>query len=298
MWQDGAHLVVREGVLGRVVQFVPAVWVGWIVEQFGLELGPRVRCGAALGAHTACQHIQQVQGAGDLPAAQIAYRSSAPDVGTQAAACVDDRLAGLDDLFDRYSALLGGELGRVLGILLEQQLDEALEGARLVRMRCIEPHLPVDPILHELAVVEAALEYHLRPGEEERRLGARPCRQPVVGHGRSVGQAWVDDDELGTIHHPLENPLRVRIEVVPSLKVRGGQQDDLRVGVVGRGAVVLVPQPVPEPRAGGADVRVAVVPVDAPCLQNPVRVALVTRSAHVVDDPVLGPCLQRGADLR
>ena len=35
-----------------------------------------------------------------------------------------------------------------------------------------------------------------------------------------------------------------------------------------------------------------------PRLQYPVGVALVTGSAHVVDDPILRPGLQRGADLR
>ena len=166
-------------------------------------------------------------------------------MGAQATACVGDCLARLNHLLDGNPALLGGELRCVLGVLIEEQLDEALEGAWLVRVRCIEPHLPVYPVFHELAVVEAALEYHLRPSEEERGLGARPCGEPVVGHGRCVGQTRVDDDELGAVHHPFEDPLRVRIEVVPSLEVRGGQQDDLRVGVVGRGAVVLVPQSVP-----------------------------------------------------
>ena len=50
---------------------------------------------------------------------------------------------------------------------------------------------------------------------------------------RRVRETGVEDDQLGTVLLALDDPLRVRIEVVPSLEVRGGQQDDLRVGVVG-----------------------------------------------------------------
>ena len=53
-----AHLVVREGVLGREVQLVPAVRVRGHVEQLGLELGPGVWRSPPLGSNAARQDVQ------------------------------------------------------------------------------------------------------------------------------------------------------------------------------------------------------------------------------------------------
>ena len=44
-------------------------------------------------------------------------------------------------------------------------------------------------------------------------------------------------DDLGAAHLGLDDPLGVRVEVVAGLQVRGQQQDEARVGVVGRGPV-------------------------------------------------------------
>ncbi len=41
----------------------------------------------------------------------------------------------------------------------------------------------------------------------------------MIGHGRRVGEPRIDYDELGPIHHPFQNPLCMRIEVVPSLQM-------------------------------------------------------------------------------
>src|SRR5690606_22165822 len=57
-------------------------------------------------------------------------------------------------------------------------------------------------------------------------------------------------------------------------------------GVVGTGPVEAAPQRVAEPRAGGADVRVAVVAVDAPRADAAVGVAILARPPHVVHDAV------------
>jgi hypothetical protein len=32
-----AHLIVSERVFGWEVKFVPAVWIGWFIEEFWLE---------------------------------------------------------------------------------------------------------------------------------------------------------------------------------------------------------------------------------------------------------------------
>ena len=163
MRQDVTHLVVREGVLRREMKLVPTVRSGWLIEQLGAELGPRVRRGSTLTAHAARKHVQQVQGARDLPTPEIADGRRAPDVRRQAAASAGHGLPGLDYLLYGDAALGSGELGSILVILLEQQLDEALEGPRLLRVIGLEPVIPVDPVLEEVTVVHAALEYHLGP---------------------------------------------------------------------------------------------------------------------------------------
>ena len=85
---------------------------------------------------------------------------------------------------------------------------------------------------------------------------------------------------------------------MPRLKVRGGQQDDLGVGVIRRGPVVFMPQTVSGASTRRADVGVTVVTIDAPSLQHPLDVALVPGPTDVIDDTVLGPSLQRSPNLR
>ena len=94
----------------------------------------------------------------------------------------------------------------------------------------------------------------------------------------------------------LDDPLRVRIEVVPGLEVRREQQDRLRVGVIGRRPVGAAPEEVPEPRRRGADVRVAVVAVDAPRLQHAVGVAVFAGTADVIHQLVPAVLDDRLAD--
>src|SRR5258708_2593848 len=53
---------------------------------------------------------------------------------------------------------------------------------------------------------------------------------------------------------------------------------------------------MPEARGRRADVRVAVVAVDAPGLQHPVRVAVLARTADVVHQFVPAAFLDRGAN--
>ena len=64
----------------------------------------------------------------------------------------------------------------------------------------------------------------------------------------------------------------------------GDQQNERRIGMIGTGPIVGLPDRVAEPRAGRADVRVAVVAVDAPRLQHALDVAFVAGPADVIDD--------------
>ena len=68
------------------------------------------------------------------------------------------------------------------------------------------------------------------------------------------------------------------------LEMRGEEQDELRVRVVRGGAIALVPERVSEAGARAADVRVRVVAVDPPCLQNAIHRAVVAGTADVVHD--------------
>src|SRR5262245_33570369 len=70
------------------------------------------------------------------------------------------------------------------------------------------------------------------------------------------------------------------------LEVRREQQDRSGVRVIGRRPVVAAPEKMPEARRRRTDVRVAVVSVDAPRLEDPVRVSVFSRAADVIHDLV------------
>ena len=77
------------------------------------------------------------------------------------------------------------------------------------------------------------------------------------------------------------------------LEVRRQEQDRLRVRVVRRRPVVPTPEKMSEPRGRGADVRMAVVTVDPPRLQDAVGVAVLAGTADVIHDLVT-PILENG----
>ena len=78
--------------------------------------------------------------------------------------------------------------------------------------------------------------------------------------------------------------------------MRGDQQDDVGVGVVGGGAVVAAPERVAEAGARRADVGVGVVAVDAPGEQHALDEAILAVAADVVHHLVVAALLDRLAD--
>src|SRR4029078_5023406 len=157
---------------------------------------------------------------------------------------------------------------------------------------------PVDPGPHERAVVELLVEEHVDHRQQQRALGSGVRRQPLVGLRRRVREARIDHDHGRAVGLALDDPLRMRVEVVAGLEMRREQQDRLRVGVVGRRPIVAAPEKVAQPRPRGADVGVAVVTVDAPRLQDAVGVTIFAGTADVVHDFVPPAFDDRRADLR
>src|SRR3954463_12995865 len=66
--------------------------------------------------------------------------------------------------------------------------------------------------------------------------------------------------------------------------------------MVGTWPIVSLPDCVTETCSGGADVRVAVVAIDAPRLQHAFNIAFVARPANVIDDFVAAIFFERFAD--
>ena len=66
----------------------------------------------------------------------------------------------------------------------------------------------------------------------------------------------------------------------------GDEQNDAGVAVVWAGTVECAPQIVTGPRASGADIGMAVVAIDSPCLNGSVGVAIFTGAANMVHDAV------------
>ena len=88
----------------------------------------------------------------------------------------------------------------------------------------------------------------------------------------------------------------MRVEVVPRLEVRTHEKDDVRAGVVGTGAVHAEPELVAGAGAGGADVRVRVVPVDAPRGEHALGEPVLAGAPDVVHDLALPTLVDRGSD--
>ena len=246
MGQEEAHLVMGERVFLREMQFVPELLVRGVVEDVGLELVPPARRGAALRADAAGEHVQEVEAARHGPAAGVAAARAAPVMGGETRSRPADLAGDLHDLRRRHAAFLLGELGGVFAVDRFERFDEPFEGARGVRVFLLQVGLPVDPRLHEPGVVQIVLQDDVGHGQQHRGLAARIGGQPVIGHAGRVGQPGVHDGEFGALHHALDDALRMGIEVVPRFQVGADQEDELRVGVVGRRPVEEVPEGVAE----------------------------------------------------
>ena len=158
------------------------------------------------------------------------------------------------------------------------------------------PFLPIRPPAQKLAVVQLFVQNHTRHREQNRGFGAGPRGQPIIRHRSGIRQARVHHREFRAAHFRFDDALRVWVEIVSGLEVRRNQQDVSRVGVIGRGAVVAVPERIAEARGGRADVGVRVVRVNAPRLKDPVNVAVGPRSPDVVHDFIAASLDDRFAD--
>ena len=284
MRQQKAHLEECERVLGREQQLVPVARRRRDGVRLGDELVGEVQVHSAFRRHGSGEDDEEVEAARDLPAPQIARRSRPPVVRAEPSARATDGPGGGDDRAGVDARFLSGERRRELGVQLLQRADEVVE--RHVEIAAIRTKIaaPVHPRAYEFAVVQILVEDDASHREQQGAFRARVRGQPHVGLGRRVRQPRIDDDERRAVRLPFDDPLCVRIEVVAGLEMRREEQDRLRVRVVGRGAIVAAPQKVSEPCRGGADVGVAVVPVEPPCLQHAVRVAVLAGTADVIHD--------------
>ena len=262
------------------------------------ELVRQMQADAALGAHRAGHDDEQIEAARDLPAPQVAGGGRPPVVRAEGSARAADGARRFDDLRGVHARLRCRELRRERRVQLFQRGDEVVEGDAEIGPRRAEVAAPVDPPAHERAIVEIFLQQHVHHREQQRAFGARVRGQPEIGFRRRVRQPRIDHDERGALRLALDDPLRVRVEVVARLQVRREQQDRLRVRVIGRWAIVAAPEEVAEPRRRRADVRVAVVAVDAPRLQHAVGVAVLAGAADVIHDFVAAVLDDRAAEAR
>ena len=296
--EEERQLVLRDRVLERVGELVPRRRVVREVDRARDELVPCVGVGAAGHRDRAHERTQHEQRARDLPAALVAGRGGAPRVDGEAAARLGDGLVDGADLCDGDARLLRRELEGVLGVDIAQHLLERLEGGGTVRVLLGEVLLPVPPATHVVAVVVAVRDELARDGQQDRGLAARVGRHPLGRVRRRVGQTYVHDDELRAAVLRLDDALRVRVEVVARLEVRRDEQDRLRVRMVRARTVDAAPELEAGASAGGADVRVRVVTVDAPRGEHALREAVLTGATHVVHHLVVASGRDRRADAQ
>ncbi len=158
--------------------------------------------------------------------------------------------------------------------------------------------LPVPPAADELAVVPAGLNQRVRDREQDGGLGARVRRDPVIGVRGRVRQPRVEHDEGRPPLLGLDDALGVGIEVVSGLQVAAHEEHDLRVRMVGTRAVGPHPEVVAGASAAAADVRMGVVPVDAPGREDALGKSVLPGPANVVHHLVRTAVRDRGADAR
>ena len=99
-----------------------------------------------------------MQSPGDLPAAEVAGRGIAPDMGGECRTGLGDLVRHFDDHARLDAGFLGGELRRVLAIDFFEHSDEAGKIMRLVGILFAQIIFPVDPAAQKFAVEEILLQ--------------------------------------------------------------------------------------------------------------------------------------------
>ena len=226
--QQEAHLEERERKLPREEQLVPVVGRRRRGRMLRDELVREVQLDAALRADRAGQDDEQVEAAGDLPAPEVAGGRGAPAVRAEGARARGRSARAASTICAAATpvspAANSGVNCAYCSFSARMKLSNVTARSGPIGA---EVAAPVDPGAHELAVVEILVEDHVRHREEQRAFGARVRRQPQVRLRRRVRQARVDHDERRAVRLAFDDPLRVRIEVVPGLEVRREQQDRL-----------------------------------------------------------------------
>src|SRR4051812_15972618 len=67
--------------------------------------------------------------------------------------------------------------------------------------------------------------------------------------------------------------------------------------MIRRRPIITLPDRVPKSRSGGANIRMRIMSVDAPRLQDAFHESFMARAPDVIDDLVASVLLQRFADL-
>ena len=203
-----------------------------------------------------------------------------------------------DHLASVYSTLLLGKLRCVRGIEFFDGGDKIVERCIYVRMLSAHVLVPIQPLLHEVAVVKVFLQDDVRHGKQHCCLRTRPRREPVVCPRGRVGEPRIDNANLGAGEFALDDALSMGIEIVAGFQVGADQQHKPRVCVVGRGSVGALPKRVAEACAGRANVGMAVVSIHTPCLEHTVHIAVVTGATDVIHHLSASVLLQRGSYAR
>ena len=130
--EQEAHLVVGERVLDRPCQVVPSGLGRGVAGRDRDELVPAVGAGAAHGADRAGEHVEEEQAPRRLPPSEVAGAGGAPVVRGEAAEVGADDGGDLADGAGVDPADVGGVLGGVFGVVVEQGGTDLVEGTPVV----------------------------------------------------------------------------------------------------------------------------------------------------------------------
>jgi len=134
------------------------------------------------------------------------------------------RLADLTrDLLDLCSinvAFLCSTIRRVLRVPRRDLCDELLECTRVSWMQRFHVRAPVHPLLNECSIEQVLAKQDVGNRQQQACLSPGPRCEPVIGARSRVRQSHIDDAHLGAATLSFHNPLRMRIEVMPGLKMR------------------------------------------------------------------------------